>query len=60
MLHSIFSDQKILNSFVVKNKLIIVFTDGEIFTYKLNIKEEENNNEKKEKEKGEGKTKKED
>ena len=43
-------NKKILNSFVVKNKLIIVFTDGEIITYKLNIKEEENNNEKKENE----------
>ena len=43
-------NKKILNSFVVKNKLIILFTDGEIITYKLNIKEEENNNEKKENE----------
>ena len=44
-------NKKILNAFVVKNKLIILFTDGEIITYKLNIKDEENtNNEKKEKE----------
>ena len=43
-------NKKILNAFVVKNKLLILFTDGEIITYKLNIKdeEEENNNEKKE------------
>ena len=41
-------NKKILNAFVVKNKLLILFTDGEIITYKLNIKdEEENNNEKK-------------
>ena len=44
-------NKKILNAFVVKNKLIILFTDGEIITYKLNIKDEENNNnEKKENE----------
>ena len=42
-------NKKILNAFVVKNKLLILFTDGEIITYKLNIKdEEENNNEIKE------------
>ena len=42
-------NKKILNAFVVKNKLLILFTDGEIITYKLNIKdEEENNNEKQE------------
>ena len=40
-------NKKILNAFVVKNKLIILFTDGDIITYKLNIKDEENNNEKK-------------
>ena len=43
-------NKKILNAFVVKNKLIILFTDGEIITYKLNIKDEENINEKNEKE----------
>ena len=43
-------NKKILNAFVIKNKIIILFTDGEIITYNLNIKEEENNNEKKEKE----------
>ena len=42
-------NKKILNAFVVKNKLLILFTDGEIITYELNIKdEEENNNEIKE------------
>ena len=43
-------NKKILNAFVVKNKLLILFTDGEIITYKLNIKDEENINEKKESE----------
>ena len=43
-------NKKILNAFVVKNKLIILFTDGDIITYKLNIKDEENINEKNEKE----------
>jgi WD40 repeat protein len=43
-------NKKILNVFVVKNKLLILFTDGEIITYKLNIKDEENINEKKESE----------
>ena len=37
-------NKKILNAFVVKNKLIILFTDGDIITYKLNIKDEENIN----------------
>ena len=43
-------NKKILNAFVIKNKLMIIFTDGEIITYILNIKDEENNNEKNEKE----------
>jgi len=43
-------NKKILNAFVVKNKLLILFTDGEIYTYKLNIKDEENINETKENE----------
>jgi WD40 repeat protein len=43
-------NKKILNAFVVKNKLLILFTDGEIITYKLNIKDEENINETKENE----------
>ena len=42
-------NKKILNAYVVKNKLIILFTDGEIITYKLNIKDEENINDKNEK-----------
>ena len=43
-------NKKILNAFVIKNKLMIIFTDGEIITYILNIKDEENNNDKNEKE----------
>ena len=41
-------NKKILNAFVIKNKLMIIFTDGEIITYILNIKDEENNNDKNE------------
>ena len=39
-----------IKAFVIKNKLMIIFTDGEIITYILNIKDEENNNDKNEKE----------
>ena len=42
-------NKKIIKSFIIKNKLVIIFTDAEIKTYNLNIKEEEekeNNNEK--------------
>ena len=35
-------NKKIINAYIVKNKLVVVFTDGEIKTYELNIKEEEN------------------
>ena len=45
-------NKKIIKSFIIKNKLVIIFTDAEIKTYKLNIKEEneeEINNEKDEK-----------
>jgi WD40 repeat protein len=35
-------NKKIINAYIVKNKLVVVFTDGEIKTYQLNIKEEEN------------------
>ena len=35
-------NKKIINAYIVKNKLVAVFTDGEIKTYELNIKEEEN------------------
>ena len=38
--------KKIINAYIVKNKMVIVFTDGEIKTYELNIKEDENNNDK--------------
>ena len=38
--------KKIINAYIVKNKMVIVFTDGEIKTYELNIKEDENNNNK--------------
>ena len=41
-------NKKIINAYIVKNKLIIVFTDGEIKTYVLNIKEEEKKDEEKE------------
>ena len=34
-------NKKIINAFIVKNKLIILFSNAEIKTYKLNIKEEE-------------------
>ena len=36
-------NKKIINAYIIKNKLVIVFTDGEIKTYVLNIKLEENN-----------------
>ena len=39
-------NKKILNAFIIKNQLIILFTDGEIITYKLKIKDEENNDKK--------------
>ena len=45
-------NKKIIKSFIIKNKLVIISTDAEIKTYKLNIKEEneeEINNEKDEK-----------
>jgi WD40 repeat protein len=52
--------KKIINAYIIKNKLIIVFSDAEIKTYELNIKDEDNNDkndenkeEKKEKEKKE-------
>jgi WD40 repeat protein len=52
--------KKIINAYIIKNKLIIVFSDAEIKTYELNIKDEDNNGkndenkeEKKEKEKKE-------
>ena len=38
--------KKIINAYIVKNKMVIVFIDGEIKTYELNIKEDENNNDK--------------
>ena len=43
--------KKIINAYIVKNKMVIVFTDGEIKTYELNIKEDENNNDKNEEKK---------
>ena len=41
-------NKKIIKSFIIKNKLFIIFTDAEIRIYNLNIKEEEelNKNEK--------------
>ena len=36
--------KKIINAYIIKNKLVIVFSDAEIKTYELNIKEEDNNN----------------
>ena len=43
-------NKKIIKSFIIKNKLLIIFTNAEINVYNLNIKEEEtNNNEKEEK-----------
>ena len=53
-------NKKIIKSFIIKNKLVIIFTDAEIKTYNLNIKEEEekeNNNEKEEKHEKEEKLK---
>ena len=55
-------NKKIIKSFIIKNKLVIIFTDAEIKTYKLNIKEEgeeEINNEKDEKNEKEEKLKEE-
>ena len=52
--------KKIINAYIIKNKLIIIFSDAEIKTYEINIKDEDNNDknnankeEKKEKEKKE-------
>ena len=42
-------NKKIIKAFIVKNKLIIVFSDAEIKTYELNIKEEDKKDEEKEK-----------
>ena len=45
--------KKIINAYIIKNKLVIIFTDAEIKTYELNIKDEDNNdknNKKKEEE----------
>ena len=44
-------NKKIIKTFIIKNKLFIIFTDAEIRIYNLNIKEEEelNKNEKDEK-----------
>jgi len=39
-------NKKIINAYIIKNKLVVVFTDGEIKTYELNIKEEENTQDK--------------
>jgi WD40 repeat protein len=41
-------NKKIIKAFIVKNKLIIVFSDAEIKTYELNIKEEDKKDEEKE------------
>ena len=46
-------NKKIINAYIIKNKLVIIFTDGEIITYEINIKEEENKNEDKKEEKEE-------
>ena len=51
-------NKKIINSYIIKNKLIIVFTDGEIITYEVNIKEEENNQNKNNDKNEEGKEEK--
>ena len=51
-------NKKIINSYIIKNKLIIVFTDGEIITYEVNIKEEENNQNKNDDKNEEGKEEK--
>lgn len=36
-------NKKIIKAYIIKNKLVIIFTDGEIKTYELNIKDEDNN-----------------
>ena len=41
-------NKKIINAYIVKNKLIIIFTDAEIKIYELNIKQEENKDKKNE------------
>ena len=46
-------NKKIINAYIIKNKLVIIFTDGEIITYEINIKEEENKNEDKKEQKEE-------
>ena len=51
-------NKKIINSYIIKNKLIIVFTDGEIITYEVKIKEEENNQNKNDDKNKEGKEEK--
>ena len=51
-------NKKIINSYIIKNKLIIVFTDGEIITYEVKIKEEENNQNKNDDKNEEGKEEK--
>jgi WD40 repeat protein len=51
-------NKKIINSYIIKNKLIIVFTDGEIITYEVKIKEEENNQNKNNDKNEEGKEEK--
>ena len=52
--------KKIINAYIIKNKLVIVFSDAEIKTYELNIKEEDNNNENNNENKEELEEKKED
>ena len=51
-------NKKIINSYIIKNKLIIVFTEGEIITYEVKIKEEENNQNKNDDKNEEGKEEK--